>query len=76
MLFHTGNFQNYCNAQMRVLHSCMPVCECMQLHSNEADGSVPVTHTSMYWSTLDIEGGVEKRYRVPEGVSWKVRRRG
>ena len=59
------------------MHLCMPVYECMQLHSNETDVTqyTSSTHKCMYWSTLEVEGGVKKRFGS-QRVTWKVRRRG
>ena len=52
MLFHTPNYQNYHNAQMHELHSCMPVCESMQLQE-------PQTWTVL--RNLGLTGGRKRR---------------
>ena len=57
------------------IHLCQCVNACNSTAMRQMSRSIPVAHTSTYWSTLEVEGGVEKRFGS-QRVTWKVRRRG
>ena len=57
------------------IHVCQCVKACNSIAMRQMACSVPVAHTSTYWSTLELKE-VWRRGTGSQTVTWKVRRRG